>query len=401
MNSTWRMVRLAEVARPLQRAVIVESGVSYRTIGVKWWGEGAYERQTIDGSRTAAKTLSIVREGDLIINKIWVRHGSTAIATKAVDGCAASGEFPTFELDRSRVLPRWIHWLSKTKDFWVECERLSQGTSGKNRIKPEKFLTIEIPLPPLAEQWRVVARVDELASKIEEARGLRKDSAQKVTTLMKLAVSEMLNEEKWEIYRLEKILAEPPRNGLAPQPEAASEGLPMLRINAVSSAPTRFVDLTAYKMVDVDENIAEPFILKHEDVFIVRYNGDINRVAKAAIFKANGDCNVIYPDKLMRLRPDRSKMLPDFLVYALGCESVRAQIEELGKTTAGQIGVSGKDAKSFQIPVPPLSEQERIVTHLDNMQARADMLKRLQAETAEELDALLPSILDKAFKGML
>ena len=56
-------------------------GVSYRTIGVKWWGEGAYERETIDGSQTAARTLSIVREGDLIINKILVRHGSTAVAS--------------------------------------------------------------------------------------------------------------------------------------------------------------------------------------------------------------------------------------------------------------------------------------------------------------------------------
>ena len=72
---------LSEIARPVSRTVPVMPGVSYRTIGVKWWGEGAYERETIDGSQTAARTLSIVREGDLIINKIWVRHGSTAVAS--------------------------------------------------------------------------------------------------------------------------------------------------------------------------------------------------------------------------------------------------------------------------------------------------------------------------------
>jgi type I restriction enzyme S subunit len=73
----------------------------------------------------------------------------------------------------------------------------------------------------------------------------------------------------------------------------------------------------------------------------------------------------------------------------------------LGKTTAGQIGVSGADAKSFIIPVPPVDEQRRIVDYLDSLQVKMDALKKLQAETTTELNALLPSILDKAFKGEL
>ena len=49
----------------------------------------------------------------------------------------------------------------------------------------------------------------------------------------------------------------------------------------------------------------------------------------------------------------------------------------------------------------PLSEQHRIVAELDALQAEVGAAERLQAETAAELDALLPSILDKAFKGEL
>lgn len=104
----------------------------------------------------------------MIINKIWVRHGSTAVATSAVDGCAASGEFPTFELDAAKVLGRWIHWQTKTRAFWKKCSDLSRGTSGKNRIKPELFLTIQIPLPELDEQERLVA----ILEKLDEAKRL-------------------------------------------------------------------------------------------------------------------------------------------------------------------------------------------------------------------------------------
>ena len=67
----------------------------------------------------------------------------------------------------------------------------------------------------------------------------------------------------------------------------------------------------------------------------------------------------------------------------------------------GQANVNSKKLKSLPIALPPLFEQRRIVAELDALQAEVDALKRLQAETAAELDALLPSILDKAFKGEL
>jgi type I restriction enzyme S subunit len=210
-----------------------------------------------------------------------------------------------------------------------------------------------------------------------------------------------LDDGGWPTSPLAEILAAKPRNGLGPQREVDSGGRAMLRINAVSSSTRRFVDMSAAKHVEVADAVAEQFVIQDDDVFIVRYNGDINRVAKPAIYKGINEARAIYPDKLMRLRPKPSRMTPDFLVFALSSRSVRTQIEELGKTTAGNIGVSGADAQSFVVPVPPLPEQRRIVVALDALQAEVDALKRLQAETAAELDALLPAILDRAFKGEL
>ena len=53
------------------------------------------------------------------------------------------------------------------------------------------------------------------------------------------------------------------------------------------------------------------------------------------------------------------------------------------------------------IPLPPTTEQRRIVAYLDDLQAQVDDLKKLQEETVKELDALLPSILSKAFAGQI
>src|SRR5207245_1232770 len=178
------------------------------------------------------------------------------------------------------------------------------------------------PLPPLAEQRRVVARIEEMAAQIHEALTLRHQAAEEAEALIPRATTSLLDDAGWSASPLGEILAEKPRNGLGPQQEVDAGGRAMLRINAVSSSPTRFVDMSAAKQVEMTDDLAEQFVIQNDDVFIVRYNGDINRVAKPAIYKGVNESRVVYPDKLMRLRPHPTKMTPDFLVFALSSRSV-------------------------------------------------------------------------------
>lgn len=81
---------------------------------------------------------------------------------------------------------------------------------------------------------------------------------------------------------------------------------------------------------------------------------------------------------------------PQFTTYA-NQKSGRTRIPKLNQNQLFE----------YIIAFPPVEEQSKITLHLDNLQAMADHLKATQTKTATELDALLPSILDKAFKGEL
>ena len=70
-------------------------------------------------------------------------------------------------------------------------------------------------------------------------------------------------------------------------------------------------------------------------------------------------------------------------------------------TGSAQPTVPLRAIRVLEIPAVPVKEQRRIVAYLDDLEVKVDALKKLQAETAAELAALLPSILDKAFKGEL
>lgn len=397
MLKPWPTVTLGEVLRQRKEFIRIDDTQTYTRLRVQLHAQGIIERDTVTGAQIRTKEQQVCRAGEFLVAEIDAKVGGFGVVPDNLTGSLVSSHYFLFQINETVMDRRFLDFYSRTPQFRNQVA--AQGSTNYAAIRPGHVLAYTIPLPPLAEQRRIVARIEQLAGKIEEARRLRKQASEETKVFPERAASHALDDASWELKSLEELLAEPPRNGLGPQKQVESNGRTMLRINAVSSAPTRHVDLSANKMVDVPDSLAEPFVLRHDDVFIVRYNGDLSRVAKAAIFK--GETDVIYPDKLIRLRPDPKKMLPDFLVYALGSQCVRAQIEDLGKTTAGQIGVSGADAKSFRVPVPPIREQRRIVAYLDRLAGQVTALKQLQSSTAAELDALLPAVLDRAFKGEL
>lgn len=164
----WPNVALAEICAPAERFTTPIPGEIYRQLGVRLWGEGAYEREQIDGADTKYANFNCIDADDLVVNKIWARNGAVAVATPEQAGTYVSTEFPTFVLDQSSIDPRWMRLLTKWRGFWQACDERAQGTSGKNRIKPAQFLAIEIPLPPLAEQQALVACLDSLAEKTRQ-----------------------------------------------------------------------------------------------------------------------------------------------------------------------------------------------------------------------------------------
>jgi type I restriction enzyme S subunit len=104
---------------------------------------------------------------------------------------------------------------------------------------------------------------------------------------------------------------------------------------------------------------------------------------------------------MMLLRPNSERVIARFLYHQL--RSPQVLEDQLAPCYIGTASprVNIGDLRRFRLLVPDLPEQRRMVAHLDAIQAKADALRALQAETAAELDALLPAVLAKAFMGEL
>ena len=178
MSPVWPKVKLGEVLRRSQETAEIKPESEYREVTVRLWGKGVVQRGLVSGSEISGSRRFAARAGQLIFSRIDARNGAIGIVPSALDGATVTNDFPVFDVDSGRIEPTFLGWLSKTPDFIELCKRVSEGTTNRVRLQETRFLTLEIPLPPLAEQRRIVARIEELAVRNAEARALCQQAAE-------------------------------------------------------------------------------------------------------------------------------------------------------------------------------------------------------------------------------
>lgn len=397
MTGQFSATALCEVVAPVERPEAPIPGKTYRQLGVQLWGRGAYEREVLDGGGTRYKTLSRVEADDIVVNKIWARNGSVAVVPPNLAGCYVSGEFPTFSAARDRLDPRWFHWYTKTPELWDQCDEKSRGTSGKNRIRPEKFLEIKIPLPHPDEQRRIVSRIEELATKLEQARAMREETAAAVEILVGAEIQRLFTlgpKWGWVVKPLGDYVLDD-CYGTSEKANDDGSGTSILRMGNIQKGRLDTRNLKYLRIKDKDRG---KWILQKGDILVNRTNS-AELVGKCAVFDLDGE--YAFASYIIRLRLDTTRALPRLIAAYINSPIGRAYMFSERKQMTGQANVNSKKLKALPIPLPALAEQQRILDHLDDLQAKVDSLKKLQSETAAELDALMPSILAKAFRGEL
>ncbi len=398
MTNKWPTVSLSELLRLERRPVKVEAEKQYQEIGIYCFGRGIFHKLPRTGFEVGDKDLFLMKEGDFILQVTFAWEGAVAVVSAAEDGMFGSTRYPTFRVDEIRCVPHFLLNYFRTEEGLKQLVNICPGSAGRNRVLSIKRIPeVFVPLPPLAEQRRVVARIEELAAQIHEARTLRHQAVEEAGVLVRSRLRTIGLTVKGS-GTLGDALQGKPRNGWSAKCDNAEDGISVLSLGAVTGYQYRSSQTKRTSLHTAKDG---HFWLRKGDLLITRSNTP-ELVGHAAIYDGTpSPC--IYPDLMMRLEVNPSSSEKRFVWYWLQSPSVR---EFIGQTAKGTSPTMKKISQGIVMNIPfpsalPLPEQRRIVAELDALQAEVDALKRLQAETAEELDALLPAILDRAFKGEL
>jgi len=262
---------------------------------------------------------------------------------------------------------------------------------------------MEIPLPPLTEQRRIVAHIESLAARVNEAQCLREDADLEANALTAsettLIFEQLENYPKIQLGKLGENGSNPIQTGPFGSQllttEFVDEGVPVLNVGNVQPDGLKLSKLD--HVTDEKAATLERYSLQENDLLFARTGATLGKVC----LLPRGCDGWLMTGHLFRVRFDTSRCDPRYAFVALrGAESVRKQI--FGQIRgATRPGFNTSLLSQVEIPLPPLDEQRRIVAYMDGLQAKVNVLRELQSASGEELSALMPSVLDKAFKGEL
>lgn len=392
MSRSWHTMKLSTILRRSNDTIEPDADTEYREITVRLWGKGVVERGRISGTLVRGKR-QVARAGQFIVSRIDARNGAMGLVPESLEGALVTNDFPLFDVNVQHVEAQFLGWLCRTAGFVELCRRASEGTTNRVRLKEDRFLALEIPLPPLSEQRRIVGRIEEVAAEIHEARRLRQQAAEQ-TSLFALSVAADLfpnpvGEVVGDHIRFQ--------SGYAFKSEWFSEeGIRLARNANIGHGS---LDWTESARIPAERRSEfANFELGEGDLLVSLDRPIISTGVKVAEV-ANHDLPALLLQRVARAQFQGDRVLPRYFFRWLRSPHFINAIDP-GRSN-GVPHISHKDIEKIPFAVPALAEQRRIVAQLDALYAEIDSLKRLREETSKELDALLPAILEKAIEGKL
>ena len=393
MSVEWSEVPLGKVLKVANDYVQIDPDETYKISGIYGWGRGMLTRESLQGKNTSYKRFVRLHEDDLALSHLKAWEGAIARIPATYDGWFLSTQFSTFRPVPELLDIGYLEWFCKLPKLWETLEKGARGMGARrSTVSAEQFLSVPITLPPLSEQRRVVRRLERLASKIEEARGLREQSLKATSVLWKTIGRAILDQMK-DVKKVPLRDLVSMSGGGTPSknnPMFWNGDVPWITPKDMKKreldGSTDYITRAAIK--NSSAKLIEPGA-----VLIVVRGMILAHTVPAAITKVSVTVN----QDMKALRP-KANLDSSFLLTFLWAMN-DALLGLVESSTHGTRKLQTAPLLNFKIPVPPLSEQKRLVENLNAFQTKVNSLKQFQGLTRGELNALLPSVLDKAFRG--
>ena len=348
----WRRVKFGDVVRFVKENADPESGefeqyvagehIETDNLHIRKWG-------TVGDGYLGPAFHRRFKKGQVLYGsrRTYLRK----IAVAEFDGITANTTF-VLEPSGEELIPELLPFIMQTEAFTQHSVKQSKG-SVNPYINFKDITWFEFALPPKEEQRRIAEFLWAADDHVQTLRHVNS----RIDILLQEFVEKFLAEEPGESRPCSDLVVENVRNGFSPP--TSSRGLPTLSISAIRDGQVR-CEPDNIKYADVPLASVTQFLMRPKDVLVVRGNGNRDLVGRAGIVSTNPE-NCFYPDLLIRLRFDESKIRPEFACIQWNSRTAHGQLLKRAKSTNGIWKVNGKDVSQQLLKVPKLKAQDGLL----------------------------------------
>jgi type I restriction enzyme S subunit len=291
--------------------------------------------------------------------------------------------FVTFDYQKDDL--NFIYYLLSN----LELPKLAKGV--KPGINRNEVYAIEVRIPPLPEQQRLVTILDEVFAALATAKENAAKNLQNARELFESVLQGVFENpgKSWETCPLNKYVKFIDYRGHTP-PKIES-GMRLItaknvKLGFLQREPEEFVDPKIY-----DTWMVRGFPKKGDVLFTTE-------APLANVAQLDTDEKVLFAQRIIILQPQEQKIDQTFLKYSLLSQPIRQKIFSAG-TGATVQGIKARLLKTIEIYFPPLPKQRTLVAKLDALSAETKKLEAIYQHKLANLEELKQSVLRKAFRG--
>ncbi len=406
MKKGWPTKTLGEVCEVFADGDWVESkdqsSEGIRLIQTGNVGEGVFKDRAEKARYISEATFKRLRcteivEGDCLVSRLPDPVGRSCILPDTGERMITAVDCTILRFNPKQLLPTFFNLYSQSDDYLTTVAKECTGTT-RNRISRSNLGLTPIPVPPLAEQQRIVGLLDEAFEGLATAKANAEKNLQNARALFESHLQSVFTQRGpgW-VEKSIGELCERLHQGLNTAGEKVKfydSGYPIIQTRNIDDGVVELDSKMKFMSEEDWQLYKDKYRPEIGDVFFT----NIGTIGKTAIVTTDRDYLIHW--NIFKLRPLLGKVTSEFLRYTLEQLTLSGYFEKLQK--GGTVDfVTKKMISEALILLPAIAEQKTIVAKLDDLREETQRLARLYERKLAALEALKKSLLHQAFAGEL
>jgi type I restriction enzyme S subunit len=337
------------------------------------------------------RTNQYVTEGDILISSAnsWNLVGKCSWIPRLSRPTAFGGFVTVLRRRDESVDSRYLyHWFSSDR-VQRTVRSFGNQTTNISNLDLKRTASLTLPLPPLDEQQRIAAILDNA----DELRSKRRQALAQLDVLAQSSFDAVFGDTReWPKVEFGELCRGDFRNGVSP----STRGLVQQRVLTLSAVTGEAFDAEASKIGMFDRPTPIEQRVASSSFLLCRGNGNLGLVGRGQ-FPATDYPDLVFPDTVIAAKPDLSRVTRAFLGHVWNSPEIRSQLENRARTTNGTFKVNQSMLGEILLPEPPMSRQNIFSEQV----AVLDRLRSRHRAQLDELNVLFASLQHRAFSAEL
>ena len=293
--------------------------------------------------------------------------------------------------DKTLLDPYYLHRALVAKYFSGATETMQSNSIHIINLNYSAYLGLEIPIPPLAEQKRIVGKIDAAFEKIDKLKANAEKNLANAKELFQYALDEAMRPKKgWMEKRLGEVCEGKLSYGTSSPSCAYDSQVRYIRITDIDDNGVLLDDLVSPRQYE------QKHVLEEGDVVFARTGATVGK----SYLYSHSDGKCVYAGYLIRARVNQTEVLPRFLFDFTKTSRYKHYIQ-VSQAAAAQPNVNAEKYGNLIVPLPSLREQRQIVGNIEKVWEISLKFQQNYARQIADCAEMRQTILREAFEGRL